>query len=100
MFLTEEPRDLIGNNIDITIAWAIWTSRIWRCGSCPDAAERILFASPAYLERHGEVDQPEALLRHNCLTWPLDGRFEDGHALWRFRDARGVRELRITGGCR
>ena len=98
LFLTEEPRDLIGNNIDIAIRLGNLDEPHLAMRKLSDAAERILFASPAYLERHGEVDQPEALLRHNCLTWPLDGRFEDGHALWRFRDARGVRELRITGG--
>jgi DNA-binding transcriptional LysR family regulator len=98
LFLTEEPRDLIGNNIDIAIRLGNLDEPHLAVRKLSDAAERILFASPAYLERHGEVDQPEALLRHNCLTWPLDGRFEDGHALWQFRDARGVRELRITGG--
>lgn len=98
LFLTEEPRDLIGNNIDIAIRLGNLDEPHLAVRKLSDAAERILFASPAYLEAHGEVDQPEALLRHNCLTWPLDGRFEDGHALWQFRDARGVRELRVTGG--
>lgn len=98
LFLTEEPRDLLDHNIDIAIRLGNLDEPHLAVRKLSDAAERILFASPAYLDRHGDLDEPEALLRHNCLTWPLDGRFEDGHALWLFRDSHGVRELRVTGG--
>ncbi|PZW37841.1 DNA-binding transcriptional LysR family regulator [Humitalea rosea] len=98
LFLTEEPRDLLDNNIDIAIRLGNLDEPDLAVRKLSDAAERILFASAAYLDRHGALDEPEALLRHNCLTWPLDGRFEDGHAVWQFRDVRGVRELRVTGG--
>jgi hypothetical protein len=34
------------------------------------------------------------------LALPLDGRFEDGRACWRFRGSGGMRELRVSGNLR
>lgn len=60
--------DLIGENFDVAI----------RMGSLPDdaslAARRValfsagLYASPAYLERHGVPATPEALMEHDALS--------------------------------
>ena len=95
--LTEEARDLVENGIDISLRLGNAAEPLLAIRKLTDASERILFASPDYLARHPPLQAPEDLLRHNCLTWPLDGRHEDGHALWQFRGPGGARELRIAG---
>lgn len=72
--------DLIGENFDVAV----------RMGDLPDdatlAARRLavfsvgLYASPAYLERRGQPDAPEALMAHDSLRiLTRDG----GPAVWR-----------------
>ncbi len=95
--LTEEARDLVENGIDISIRLGNAAEPLLAIRKLTDASERILFASPDYLARHPPLQAPEDLMQHNCLTWPLDGRHEDGHALWQFRGPGGARELRIAG---
>ncbi|GGG24024.1 LysR family transcriptional regulator [Caldovatus sediminis] len=97
LWLTEEPRDLIENGIDVAIRLGQPVEPLLALRKLSDAAERILFASPAYLERHGPIREPGDLLHHNCLTWPLDGRHEDGRAAWLFRGPGGTQELRVAG---
>ncbi|WP_445371354.1 LysR substrate-binding domain-containing protein [Methylomonas sp. HW2-6] len=71
--------DLVGENFDLAI----------RMGELPDdaslTAKRLsqqdwgLYASPEYLERHGQPQQPEDLNRYHALTLP--GRYRE-QPLW------------------
>ncbi len=93
MRLSNFPADLIEQNLDIDI----------RIGSLTDlslisrklaSAERVLCATPGYLERHGPVTCPEDLARHNCLTYVINM----GAPTWRFLDSSDVlTELRVSG---
>jgi DNA-binding transcriptional LysR family regulator len=76
--------DVIGEQIDIAV----------RTGPLGDSTliarkigemRRVICASPAYIERHGEPKHPSELSRHNCLVlagfsrlaeWPM---LENGH---------------------
>ncbi len=72
--------DLVGENFDLAI----------RMGELPDdatlTAKRLsqqdwgLYASPEYLQRHGQPQQPEDLNRYHALTLP--GRYRE-QPLWR-----------------
>jgi DNA-binding transcriptional LysR family regulator len=97
LWLTEEPRDLVANKIDIAIRLGNLDEPLLAVRKLCAAGPRVLFASPTYLASRPKIVKPEDLLRHNCLTWQLDGRFEDGHAVWRFRSAEGTKELRLAG---
>jgi DNA-binding transcriptional LysR family regulator len=97
LWLTEESCDLVENGIDVAIRLGNLDEPLLAMRKLADASERILFASPAYVARHAPVRTPEDLLQHNCLTWPLDGRHEEGDALWQFRGPGGRRELRVSG---
>ncbi|MCY1165319.1 HTH-type transcriptional regulator DmlR [compost metagenome] len=56
---------------------------------------RVLCASPAYLEKHGVPDTPEALAQHNCLCFMLG---EEVYDRWRFwREGKEVM-VRVGGG--
>jgi DNA-binding transcriptional LysR family regulator len=87
----------VENGIDVAIRLGNADEPLLAMRKLADASERILFASPAYLVRHRPVRAPEDLLRHSCLTWPLDGRHEEGDALWQFHGPSGRRELRVSG---
>ena len=55
---------------------------------------RVLCAAPAYLEKHGIPESPEALARHNCLRFRIA---DELHDLWRFeRDGRETR-VQVSG---
>ena len=82
LMLSNYPVDLVEKNIDVDI----------RIGKLDDsslvarklaASERLVCASPAYLERSPPIASPLDLARHNCLTY----RINLGETVWRFVDA-------------
>jgi len=97
LWLSEEPRDVIENRIDVAIRLGNLDEPLLSVRKLSEGQPRMLFASPDYLRRSPPIRCPEDLLTHNCLTWPLDGRFEDGDAIWKFRERGGIRELRVRG---
>lgn len=73
-----------------------------RAGELPDSSyvsrkicemERVICASPAYLERHGVPATPADLLKHNCLVIAGAPQFHR----WPFNMADGVRSVEVTG---
>ena len=98
LWLSEEPRDVIDHNIDVAIRLGNLDEPNLMVRKLCSGVERVLFASPAYLESHPPVREPDDLLGHNCLTFCLDGKLEGGDAAWHFRTADGTsKELRVSG---
>lgn len=67
----------------------------FRFGNPPDSRSiarfiapnrRLVVASPAYLQKHGEPAVPEDLVRHNCIGIRQG---DDAHGLWRFTSRQG-----------
>lgn len=56
----------------------------------------VVFATPAYLARHGEPQHPNELLSHNCLRQQSTN--EPAH--WSFQDEHGPLTVRVTGSVR
>lgn len=84
LLLSNHPVDLVDRNIDVDI----------RIGKLVDSSlvarklassERIVCATPGYLEKHPPLVTPLDLMEHNCLTY----RLNLGQTLWRFIDADG-----------
>ena len=85
--LSDQIVDLVGGGVDVAI----------RIGDLPDSSlivrtlapyRMITCASPDYLERRGEPENPEDLLQHDCLeyafpSWPAPH-------LWCFESAEGL----------
>lgn len=92
--LNDEVIDLIGERADIAI----------RAGTLRDSrlkarklleSQRIIVATPAYLQRHGMPLTPEDLTAHNCLRFNFRSSFDE----WPFRDpATGLRYSRTVTG--
>ncbi|EHL99673.1 LysR substrate binding domain protein [Acetobacteraceae bacterium AT-5844] len=91
--MSNAPVDLVEHNIDVDI----------RIGQLEDSAlmarkllhgERVLCASPAYLQRMGTITSPSELVSHSCLTY----RLNSGSTTWRFLDRAGtLTEVPVDG---
>jgi LysR family transcriptional activator of dmlA len=102
LMLTEQLPDLGAESYDGAVwLWAVqqrhaadWVSRrIAR-------NQRVLAASPAYLERRGMPATVEALVSHDCLVARENGDpSQRQHALWTLRHARdgGTARARVQG---
>lgn len=90
--ISDQPPEMIDESFDLAI----------RKGRLEDSTliarricdvERVICASPAYLEKHGTPRKPEDLLSHNCL-WitrlPALRR-------WPFSTPEGVRMINVSG---
>lgn len=78
--LTDTLVDIAAGQADVAV----------RFGPLPDSAltarklgetGRVIVASPDYLARHGTPEEPEDLLRHNCLNF----NFRRAEPVWPFR---------------
>jgi DNA-binding transcriptional LysR family regulator len=92
MILTNESLDLIDKEIDVAL----------RVGNLPDSnliARRLatfrsqVYASPAYIERHGEPLHPDDLQHHRALTFTKFRR--NGTYVWPLSDGERNVEFRV-----
>lgn len=84
--------DLLAENMDLAI----------RIGELPDSSlvarkladhRRVVCATPAYLNRHGQPDRPEDLQNHNCLHFTHMVSYPH----WRFQRGGEERSVRVSG---
>lgn len=61
---------------------------------CPPLKE-VVFAAPAYFDRHGRPQRPADLLRHNCIRYRYitSGRIAE----WQFHGAEGPTDVDVKG---
>jgi DNA-binding transcriptional LysR family regulator len=87
MHLSNEPEDLIGKELDVAL----------RVGNLPDSslvARRLsvfrtqVYASPGYLDRHGEPLHPDDLRHHRTLA--LRKWRQNDHYVWTLDDGERV----------
>lgn len=74
--------DLVEDRIDIAIHLGMLPDNSYVMRKLADN-QRILVASPAYLERHGTPTTPEDLHEHTCLRW------HDGKIPWLLQGPNG-----------
>ncbi|GAA0756164.1 LysR family transcriptional regulator [Ideonella azotifigens] len=89
----DRPRDVVRDEVDLAL----------RYGALPDSrlvARRlavgriVLCASPAYLARHPAPQNPQDLLRHNCLIFDRGGK---PYRRWRFGQQGQWTEVTVHG---
>lgn len=92
MLLSNEPLDLISGEIDVAL----------RHGELPDSnlvarplgvLRTQVFASTAYLARHGEPQHPEELMRHRVLA--LTTHRQGNRYIWNLDEGGGPRAFQI-----
>jgi len=89
----------------VTNVYSDLVDAAFRQGEPPDSSmlalpvdltnRRVLCASPAYLEKHGTPDTPQALAQHICLCFMLG---EDVYDRWRFWRDGEEQAVRVGGG--
>lgn len=57
-------------------------------------SDRVVCASPSYIERFGQPKHPDDLTEHNCLLYLLGDRTYD---LWSFKDKQELMRIRVQG---
>jgi LysR family transcriptional activator of dmlA len=91
--LVNNHMDMIGENIDIDIRVGkvneqnLIAQRVIR-------SERVLCASPAYLEKRGAPASVADLARHDCLLFR--GR-DQPFGVWRLKGPGGVESIKVSG---
>ncbi len=96
LMLSNSECDLVDQNVDVDI----------RVGQLRDSSyiarklgesERIVVASPSYLDAHPAPKAPDDLAGHNCLAYCLSL----GQSVWSFRGLDGKRiDVRVKGNFR
>lgn len=94
LLISDRQADLYRQPVDVAI----------RLGQPPDSSlvalplaadnRRVLCGAPAYFARHGRPQQPDDLLRHNCLLYMLAGR---AHERWSFADGKRNQVVTVSG---
>ncbi|MHA4866443.1 LysR family transcriptional regulator [Duganella sp. PWIR1] len=96
LHVSDEVVDLSARRVDVAV----------RAGVLPSSdlvathlagMNRVVSASPAYLERHGWPTSPEDLLNHQCLT--VNGRVPP-RGWWRFEGVNDNQPLPVKGKLR
>lgn len=91
--VSERPVDLIEDGYDIDVRLGELKNSSLIVKKLADS-ERIIVASPIYLERHGVPQVPRDLLKHNCFTY----RPNSESTVWKFyQDGVKYEELKLTG---
>lgn len=92
--LSERQVDLVGEGVDAALVLSDGLTDESLVARRLAVNKRVICASPEYLERHGEPQVPEELLKHNCLTHSSISHFND----WEFKgEGGGTRTLRVKG---
>lgn len=93
LILSDNPLDLIGENIDIAI----------RSGPLPDSnlkaklllkGKRLVCASPGYWREKGKPSHPSDLVKHNCLILARPGA---PLSSWPFKEAKKSFSIKVSG---
>jgi DNA-binding transcriptional LysR family regulator len=93
--LSDHNVDLMKEGIDVAFRLGVLEDSSLRLRGIMEC-DRVLVASPAYLQARGEVATPEALVgdRHDCLMLRYPGVFEDQ---WTLQTAEGYVRLEVRG---
>lgn len=91
----EDATDLDRNKADVEIRIGMPEDPDLMIRRLSPGVERILYASPAYLDSHPKITGPQDLLDHNCLS--VQASPGGDLPSWYYRMPGGSKELRVTG---
>ncbi len=96
LLLNEEPLDFEASKLDVAICIGAPLDPELMIRRLSPGVERIVYASPAYLDSHPPIITPADLVQHNCLSFGLSVH-DDHHSVWLYRSPTGVKEVHVTG---
>lgn len=91
--LSDGLQDLYRNPIDLVLRYGVLRdSNLVARKLCDN--DRVVCASPEYLQRHGLPSSPQALTGHNCLCFYRNGELFDR---WQLSEGGRSHEIRVNG---
>ncbi len=91
--LSDHEVDIMKEGIDVALRLGLLEDSSLRMRGIMDC-ERVIVAAPPYLEKHGEPQSPEDLLKHDCLMLRYPGARE---YFWTLQTPDGPRKLDVRG---
>jgi DNA-binding transcriptional LysR family regulator len=92
--LSDQVTDVFRDPVDIAIRYGEAADASFVALPLAPANRRVLVASSAYLEQHGEPQSLDDLQHHSCLLWQLQGRVYDK---WVFPAGKSRRIVHVKG---
>jgi DNA-binding transcriptional LysR family regulator len=93
--LTSQQIDTLSHGVDLGLRFGLGRNSSLITRKVASARQGI-YASPKYLEMHGEPTTPDDLIDHNCIAFVVNGEA----AVWRFKNGKQIREMTIHGNYR
>lgn len=91
--LSDHNLDLLAESVDLAIRMTDLPDSSFVARKLIDCP-RVLCASPDYIAQHGQPEQPDDLMAHNCLLLRFPG---GGSPRWTFRTPQGDAAVAVTG---
>ena len=93
LLMSNTDIDLVERNVDVDIRIGKLADS-WLIARKLAVSERVVCASPTYLDSHAKIKEPADLAGHNCLTYHINM----GRTVWRFLDQAGkLVEVPVAG---
>lgn len=92
--ISDRLADLYRQSVDVAIRYGHLDDSALVAVPLAPHNQRILCASPAYLQRYGHPQRLEDLQRHNCLRFVLG---DTVHDCWQFTTPKGTTRVRVSG---
>jgi len=89
----DRPLDVMRDEVDVALRYGPLADSRLVARQLAMSRQR-LWASPAYVERHGAPRKPQDLPHHNCLTFHRGGRPQ---RVWRFAKQGQWTDVRVDG---
>lgn len=93
--LTSQQIDTLSQGVDLGIRFGLGRNSSLITRKVASARQGI-YASPSYINTHGEPRTPDDLVGHNCLAFVVNGEA----SVWRFKNGKQTREITIDGNYR
>lgn len=91
--LSDQPVDLVREGIDLALRASAELTDSTLVAMPVIRLQRIVVATPTYLETHGTPLQLEDLDQHNCIVYSRSSDATD----WEFATGDGIRSVRVHG---
>jgi DNA-binding transcriptional LysR family regulator len=93
MFLDDGSADLVRDGLDLSIRVSPTLKNASHVARMLIRVPQVLVASPSYLDEHGEPNDLNDLLHHNCLIHRTNSPIDT----WRFGIGKSVKMIQVTG---
>jgi len=94
LFLSDRISDVFRDPVDVAIRYGMLDTGSYVALPLAENNRRVLVASPAYLAKHGPIQQLEDLVLHHCLLYTLNGHAYDN---WTFPQQGIDRKITVCG---